>query len=144
MDKTTYEWIPEEHKAKCHVKYGDYIFTGEAVCNEKDYDMENEHTGCNIAEFRANLKVLQFMKNCEIKPGLKSLMQLHHTMEHSKNHNLKSYESKMLYRMVKQYTKDLDTINKEIKNLQETLKIYIDKKDEFYKQVRTNRNRVKN
>ena len=62
-------------------------------------------------------------------------------MKHSKKYNKKSYESKMLYRQIKNLEEDLKLTKDLIKNYKESLNKYIKEKDERFKQIRAYRNK---
>lgn len=85
---------------------------------------------------RACLKVLQYQKNCEIKPELKALKQLYFTMKHSTHFNPNSYEAKALYRQIDSHVNELCDVRQQINNIKISLKEYIELKDAFYKEIR--------
>jgi hypothetical protein len=55
-------------QSMCTIKYKGKEFIGIANCHPDDTDFESERVGMTIAEARANIKVLCFMRDCEIKP----------------------------------------------------------------------------
>ena len=105
--------------------------------------MKNRMTGLQIADARARLKYLRFIKNYEIKPALAALKQLYYSMAHSKKFYKKTYENKMLYRQIQNYTFDLDTINNEIATLRKSLSEYLIEKEHIYQVIRSKRQQDK-
>lgn len=120
-------------------KLDDHIF-GVAVCHPDDKDMMNERTGQEIAYRRAEIQAYRKYRD-EVKVRLSALNQLYYSMNRSKHFNPKSYENKMLQRQIHLLQDDLDTVNGVLATLQESLRDYLQKKDEFYKQIRKNRQR---
>jgi hypothetical protein len=60
-------------------------------------------------------------------------------MSHSTQFNPKSYENKMLQRQIRLLEFDLTTAHEMIQYERESLKEYIDKKDDMYKRIRRQR-----
>lgn len=131
-----YFWNSEQGMAFCTIYYNQYTFTGEAQCHPDDKDMMSKLTGQTIAEFRATIKYLRFVRDCELRPQLKSLKQLYYSMKHSKHYNKKSYEAKMLYRQIRFLEEDIDVVNIELDNLKQSLKEYIVLKEKDHQQIR--------
>ena len=70
-----YTWSERYGTATCTLFYKNYEFTGVANCHPDDKDMMSKLTGQTIAEYRATLKYLRFIRDCELQPQLKSLKQ---------------------------------------------------------------------
>lgn len=136
-------WDEETGVAKCVISNGYSTFTGTAVCAEQDQDMKSEKTGCEIAAQRALIQYLTHIRDYELKPQLKSLLQLYNVMKHSSNFNEKSYENKMLQRQIRLIETDLATIKEELATAKQNLKEYIEKKDKFYVNTRKRRQEAK-
>lgn len=134
-----FNWDLEEGVASCIIKYKNQTFCGVAMCHEEDKDMMSEKTGMEIAYRRATIDYLKYVRDMELKPALKALKQLYYTMKHSTHFNPKSYENSKLQRHIRMYEFDLETINEIIIDERKNLKDYIDKKDEFYKKTRIDR-----
>lgn len=139
MKNVIYEWQPEEGLAICKVYYNNIEFKGTASCHPDDIDMCSKMTGQTIAELRAEIKKLQHIRDNELRPQLKVLNQLYYAMNRSKEYNKKSYESKMLYRAIKNIANELDMIKEMLDNDRKFLKEYIDLKDIYYKNIRSRR-----
>ena len=106
--------------------------------SSKQNDFVNEFTGCEIANRRMSIKVLQTHKY-ELNIRLSALNQLYYSMKHSKKFNEKSYENKMLQRQINMVKQDIQTVKEMIEEERNSLKSYIDAKDDFYKKVRVKR-----
>ena len=139
MKEPTYTWYEDTGVTVCNVEYKNKIFTGKAICHENDEDMKNQLSGQIISSYRAAIELFRFIRDCELKPQLEALWQLYYAMERSTQFNPKSYETKMLYRHIRNLTEDLDTIKLQIATTKENLKAYINKKDEDYKTIRAYR-----
>ena len=134
------EFYFENGISKCvlRTKYG--IFEGIAKCHPDDFDMESEKVGCEIAYCRATIEALKHERDNIIKPSLNALKQLYYSMKHSKKFNPKSYENKMLWGQIQNWSFDLATINKMINTERTMLKNYIETKDNLYHNIRAQRN----
>ena len=135
-----YIYNPETKKAMAYVTYNGITFATEATCHENDYDFESERTGLQIADIRANIRILQYKRDTEIKPVIKSLEHLLHNIQSSSQHNPKAYESIMIRNQLKAYKKDLEEINKIINDEKAYLKEYINNKDKLYIKLRAKNN----
>ena len=131
-----YTWSERYSTATCTLFYKNYEFTGIANCHPDDKDMMSKLTGQTIAEYRATLKYLRFIRDCELQPQLKSLKQLYYSMNYSKYFNPKSYEVKMLYRQINQLTEDLKENKYLIDLTKSELKAYLTTKERDHKQLR--------
>ena len=122
--------------AQCLIKYNGIYCDGEAHCHPDDMDFESERVGLTIAEARANIKVLRFIRDYEIKPQLKILTHLYSNMKTSKSFNPISYEAKMVRSQIRAIEKELATINNGIADEQKFVKDYVAGKDKMYKRLR--------
>lgn len=127
----------QDGKSTCIIEYKGISFCGEAKCHPQDNDFESEKTGLQIAEIRANIKLLQFRRDTEIKPQIKILKHLLHNIQSSQSHNPKAYESIMIKKQLKSLNMDLNEINGVIHDEKRYLKDYIDNKDKFYNKIRS-------
>lgn len=134
---TTFSY--QDGRSVCTIEYKGICFIGDAKCHEQDNDFKSEKTGLQIAEIRANIKLLQFRRDTEIKPQIKILKHLLHNIQSSKYHNPKAYESIMIRKQLKALQADLNEINGIINDEKKYLKDYIDKKDDFYNKIRAKR-----
>lgn len=131
-----FNYDKESGFAQCLIKYNGVYCDGEARCHPDDMDFESERIGLTIAEARANIKVLRFMRDYEIKPQLKILNHLYSNMKSSTYYNPKSYEAKMLRSQIHAIEKELATINNGIADERKFVKDYIDGKEKFHQRLR--------
>lgn len=137
--KPIYEWDEENGIATCFIFDKNNTFMGMAMCHEDDKEFMNEKTGLHIAEARATIRMLQHIKNNELKPELAGLKQLYYSINKSKEYNRKSYEAKMLWKQMKVKQRDIDILTNLIYEERQALNNYIKDKDDFYKKVTSNR-----
>lgn len=57
-----YAWDPKTGAASCIIEYDGLTFCGNAQCHEADLDMCSERVGIYIAELRAKIKFMQYLK----------------------------------------------------------------------------------
>jgi len=136
-----YYWVEETGEALCEIEYKDRVFIGGASCHPDDRDMMSRLTGTTIAEWRALIKCYTFIRDAEIKPQLKILKQLYHSMDKSKHFNPKSYESIMLFRQIHLLEKDLAGIKQELANAKQNLIEYIQQKEKDHIKIREFQNK---
>lgn len=138
-----FEWDENMGQATCIIEDSQQrVYFGMATCHGDDADMKSRRTGEEIAFRRARMDYLRQMRD-DILLELKALNQLYYSMNTSKRFNPKSYENIMLQRQIRAKTFDLDTIKEMLASERESLKKFIDEKDNFYKQVRAHRNKAK-
>lgn len=137
--KPYYEWDENLGIAYCTLYYKDLKFIGHAQCHEDDEDMKSKLTGQTIAEIRAMIQYLRHIRDNEIKPKLAALKQFYYSINRSKEYNKKSYESRMLYRQIRNYEKDLDAIKEEIVRITNFMNEYITTKEAQYQLIRQSR-----
>ena len=130
------KYIYADGTAVCTITYKGLDFMGTAKCHEEDRDFESERVGMSIAESRANIKLLGFMRDNEIKPQLKILNHLLSNMKTSTYYNPISYEAGMVRSQIRAIEKELTAINNAIADERKFLKDYIDGKDKLYKRLR--------
>lgn len=131
-----YFWSEDTGTAFATIFYKNYTFTGEACCHPDDKDMMSKLTGQTIAEYRATIKYLRFIRDCELQPQLKALKQLYYSMNHSKHFNPKSYEAKMLYRQINILKDDLKENKYLIDFTKKELEAYLITKERNHQQLR--------
>lgn len=107
-----------------------------AKCHPDDWDYMSEYTGCEIAERRCKIKILQHIKNNQIIPQIQAYEHLISTMLNSKQLNPQSYEFKRIKaeydNLLNQYT----AIKNKIKYSQSKLREYIYNKESVNKFLR--------
>lgn len=127
-----------EHRGTttCTISDGQNIFIGTAKCHPDDRDCMSEYTGCEIAERRCKIKILQHIKNNQIIPQIQAYEHLISTMLNSKQLNPQSYEFKRIKaeydNLLNQYT----AIKNKIKYSQSKLREYIADKESVNKFIR--------
>ena len=103
----------------------------------------SEYTGCEIAERRCKIKILQHIKNNQIIPQIQAYEHLISTMLNSKQLNSQSYEFKRIKaeydNLLKQYT----AIKNKIKYSQSKLKEYISNKEQINKLIKLKKTKEK-
>lgn len=134
-----YEWDESLGVAYCVLTYKDKKFRGEASCHPEDKDLMSRLTGQIIAEYRATIEYLTFIRDFELRPQLQSLNHVFHCMKNSKYFDKKSYEARMLFRHINLLQKDIDTINEEIAITKQNLKEYIERKNKDHELIRKKR-----
>lgn len=138
-----FEWNEADGQALCIIEDNQgRLFIGTATCHENDRDMMNRRTGEEIAYRRAKIENLKTIR-ADLKLQLKALNQLYYSMNTSKHFNSKSYENKMLQRQLRAKNFDLATIKEMLATEQENLRTFLTEKEEFYKKVRSHRNKAK-
>lgn len=127
-----------EHRdtTTCTISDGQNTFIGTARCHPDDRDCMSEFTGCEIAERRCKIKILQHIKNNQIIPQIQAYEHLISTMLNSKQLNPQSYEFKRIKaeydNLLNQYT----AIKNKIKYSQSKLREYITNKESVNKFIR--------
>lgn len=122
------------------IKYKGKEFLGKAKCHIEDMDMESERIGLTIAEIRAQIKMLCFIRDNEIKPKLKALSHLQNNIQMSKYHNPNSHETQMLNRQVRIAQEELAAVNNEIADSRKFLNDYIQGKEKLWQKIRRTKN----
>lgn len=136
MNTIAFSYESNENVASCIINYKNMEFVGIAQCHPDDLDFASERTGCVIAESRARIQMLRYIRDGEIKPVLKSYKHLMNCMKSSKYFNPASYEAKMIRNQIKLLETELKEIKEHITNETEGLKYYISEKDKFYQKIR--------
>ena len=109
---------------------------GTAQCSPDDMLFKSEKIGMEIAERRATISYLTYMRDHVIKPELNALTKFLHVIDQSKKYyNPQDYTNQMLIRTIERNQKLLHEMQDEIHSLKEDLKTYISDKEEFHKHV---------
>ena len=127
---------------RCDIIYKNKTFTGHAYCLDVDKDFQSEKTGCFIAERKAFIKKLKFIKS-ELAAALSVLENFEKTLESCKEYNAKNFEAKRLRKEIYLKRKELKEIETAIKDEQDYLTYYIQNKDKFYQRQRVRRGQDK-
>ena len=127
----------------CTISDGQNTFIGTARCHPDDRDCMSEFTGCEIAEKRAKIKILQHIKNNQIIPQIQAYEHLISTMLNSKQLNPQSYEFKRIKaeydNLLAQYT----NIKEKIKCSKNELREYLINKEKVNKFIRLKKTKEK-
>ena len=75
FEKVSYAY--NDGVASYQINYKGYQFLGVAQCHSEDMDFANERVGLTIAEARAVLKVLRFVRDTEVAQQIKILKHLY-------------------------------------------------------------------
>ena len=130
-------WDEETMEAMCVLTDdNNNTYMGVAKCHEDDMAFGTQKDGCKIALHRATIKYFQAVRDNEIKPALRGLKELYHSMDRSYRFNPNSYENKMLQRKIQAYENDLSTIKQMLVNERKKLKNFIDEKEKMYEIMR--------
>ena len=138
--KCDFYWDEERGTCRCTITYKNDKYLGFAFTHPTDMDMVSRKVGEEISYNRAIISMLKDEKK-KLKAELRGLNQLYYSMKHSPKFNPKGYEGKMLYHQIKMHTEDIESVNELIKDVNLFLSNYINRKDELYQKIRTNRNR---
>ena len=139
--RSNFYWDGERGICRCTITVSDGKYVGYAYVHPLDADMMSEKVGQEIAYNRAIISMLKGEKR-KLKLELRGLNSLYYSMKHSPHFNQKSYEAKMLYRQIKMRNDDIETIDEMVQDIQDFLTNYINKKDELYQHIRTNRSKL--
>ena len=126
---------------KAIIYYKNNIFVGEAQCHPEDEDIISDFTGSEIALRRANIKVMQFVKNNEIVPQISILKHLKSLQDqHEETLLEKSYE--ITLKKLLQLENDLATLKEMIALEKQELKSYIDAQEKFAAVIRAKKEKA--
>lgn len=131
-----YDFRTEGNYSYCDLTYNNLTFTGVAQCHPDDMDMLSERTGYCIAEIRANLQKLRWVRDYEILPVLKSYKHLYDCISHAPKFNKDSYEAQAIWRKINQLEHDLADLRAAIKEERDYLRDYIAKKEIIFQRIR--------
>jgi hypothetical protein len=125
----------------CTAIYKNKVFTGEAHCHPEDADFESERVGLYIAEVRADINILTYIRDCELKPAYNALNHIQSSFKRSSHYNPNSYEAKHIRKQLRVIENQLTVVSNELATLKSTLTAYIKDKDAFYQRIRKGRNK---
>lgn len=131
----------EEGYAVCVIEYKHMQFCGDAVCHPDDEDFKSERVGSFIAEQRADLSMLRYKRDVELRPAIQTLEHLMDSFKRSSKHNKDSYESRMMRKELYRLKNELAAVTNTIANIKLELRAYIHSKEKFYQRIREARNK---
>ena len=138
MGNITFNYNKDTGYAHCEIKYNNITFTGDAKCLPEDKDFESERTGCFIAEVKANIKKLKYIRK-NLRQELKGLTNFQKRLECCNNYNKDNFESKRLRKEIYMYQEQINSLTQAINDEEAYLSKYIKDKDSFYKKMRSHR-----
>lgn len=134
----TQDWDEELGMAQCIITDTSNGVTltgyGRATCHNEDVKWKSEITGKYIATARAQIDILQKKRDYELKPSIMAIKHILSTMTHSKQYQPNSYEAKRIKKELLNLEIDLSLINKIIQDEKESLRIYLEQKDNLHNQ----------
>lgn len=122
----------------CELQYDGKTFIGRANCLDQDMDFWSENVGCFIAEMKAKIKMMRYMRS-KTRKELKVLVDFQKRLECCKNYNPKSFEAKRLRKEIYYYQTEIETITNAIQDTESYLKEYIEGKEKVYQKLRAKR-----
>ena len=137
--KKLFSW--DAGHASCTAYYKNKAFIGEANCHPDDADFESERVGLYIAETRADIEILRYMRDAELKPAIDALNHIVDSFKRSTYHKPDSYESSLVRRQLHRLETELAAVNNELTTLRLNLRAYINSKEKFYQSIRKGRNK---
>ena len=126
----------------CYLYYDGKEFVGKTFCYPEDMDFQSEKTGCFIAECKANIKKLKYIKSKLIEE-INTLTKTENILKSCKYYNPEHFESKRLHKIISQKSAELEELKNCIKDEEEYLHKYIQDKDAFYKKIRAKKGQTK-
>ncbi|MGN1342283.1 MAG: hypothetical protein ACI4VL_03535 [Bacilli bacterium] len=126
----------------CSLWYDGKEFIGKTFCYPEDIDFWSEKTGCFIAECKANIKKLKYIK-AKLAKEIEILIKTENELKCCKYYNPEHFESKRLQKIIDKKRIDLEELKNCIKEEEEYLHKYIQDKDHFYKKIRSKKGQTK-
>lgn len=109
--KKTYDWDSENKIFTCTISYQGLKFTAKAKCHMDDINFASELTGGIIAEFKADIKYLKYLKKTKYKPAYDFIFNLSQKINHKKDYKANSYTDGIIRSELAYRKKELDAIN---------------------------------
>ena len=120
---------------RCDMYWDGKWFVGHAKCLPEDIDMMSERTGCTIAEIKANIKRLRYIRK-QKREVLKPLFLFATRLACCKNYNADSFEARRLRKEIWLYEEEIQEITNAINDEEAYLKKYITEKENLYTRLR--------
>ena len=122
----------------CQMYYDKHWFVGRAKCLPEDEDMWSERTGSTLAEIKANIKRLRYMR-ARTREEMKPLTLFESRLKCCKGYNHESVEARRLRKEIWLYKDKIQEITNAINDEEAYLKRYIAEKDNLYVKIRAKR-----
>lgn len=135
--KKEYEF-DEDGFAVVTIHVADNVFIGTAQCTPDDMEFCSEKTGLAIAETRAMINYLTWVRDIELGQQLKILEHLENGVNAKEKKDKNGY---MIYRATNRCRDEIKFINEEVAAMRKKLKEYIESKADLYDKVRARRSK---
>lgn len=122
-------------QTECRMYYDGHWFIGNAKCLEQDNDFWSERTGCTIAELKANIKRLRYIRK-QKREELKPLIHFQKRLECCKEYDSESFEARRLRKEIYLYNEQINELTNAIADEENYLKKYITDKENLYNKLR--------
>lgn len=117
--------------------YRDREFVGVAHCHPDDSKFFSEITGGTIAEVRAQIKMLKYKRDCELRPQYAIVKHLYQNLEQgTKKFDKKDRATALIIRHFNRLKREINQVDEEIIDCQNFLKSYIRKKETILGKLR--------
>ena len=136
--KTEYQYNEHSGNSYFYIEYNGLSMCGQAKCHPDDTDMMSERTGSTLAEIKANIKRLRYMRN-KVRENMRPLELFESRLKCCKNYNSKSFEARRLRKEIWLYKDKIQEITNAINDEEAYLKKYIAEKDNLYVKIRAKR-----
>lgn len=115
-------------KYTCKIDYKDHVFIGETTCYPEDEKYKTERTGYNIAECRAEVQRLRFLRDV-VNAELRAMKRLRSTAHIVKGSNVEKHLNEEIITL----TEKVGLIDETIQDIRDGIKCYIEDKDKVYR-----------
>lgn len=115
------------------------VFVGTAQCHPDDADFANALTGEEIAFRRASIKMLEDVRDNELKPAIEALNSYLYSINKGQYFDKKNPMVKILYHNINIRQEELSMINDMIKEEKKQLKDYLAAKEQLYEKLRAHK-----
>lgn len=130
-----YDFEKDGLLTKCVLRHKDLEFTGYSKCLEEDKEFYSVLTGEYIAANKALIKYNKYLLN-EVRLKRKTLFDFYQNIAASKKYNYNSYINLRLVEEIERLDKLIEKRKLYIFDLQESLKDYLEKKDNLHKKFK--------
>ena len=128
----------EDGFASVTSRVADNDHIGTAQCAPEDMECCSEKTGLAIAETRAMINYLTWVRDIELGQQLKILEHLENGVNAKEKKDKNGY---MIYRAANRCRDEIKFINEEVAAMRKELKEYIENKADLYDKVRARRSK---
>lgn len=140
--KVEFNWIEESAICLCTLKTNFGNFYGHAYCHYSDLDMKSQRTGEQISYSRAIIEMLKHERDYILKP---QIIVLEHTLSivnmKKETADSRSHAAITLKRQLRNLKWELGIVRDNIDHERESLREYINKKEEMYQHIRSKKDK---